>query len=81
MITLFILSSTEGWVSMMWDGVDSKGIDDNPEENYSPAWAIFYIMFILIGGFFIMNLFAGIVVDSFNSEKDKLAGITLLTPQ
>lgn len=30
MITLFVLSTTEGWVNMMFDGVDSRGIGLNP---------------------------------------------------
>ncbi|KRX08462.1 hypothetical protein PPERSA_12943 [Pseudocohnilembus persalinus] len=78
MVTLFVLSTTEGWVSMMWNGVDAQGIDINPQRDSNQIWAIFYILFILVGGFFVMNLFAGIVVESFNTEKNKLAGMTQL---
>lgn len=70
-VTLYVLASTEGWIEMMWDGVDSVGIHLNPIKNNAMIWVIFYIFFIIIGSFFVMNLFAGVVVDSFNQEKDK----------
>lgn len=65
-VTLYVLASTEGWIDMMWNGVDSVGIGKAPVENYRLPWAVFYIFFIIIGSFFVMNLFAGVVVDSFN---------------
>jgi hypothetical protein len=34
-----------------------------------------------VGAFFIMNLFAGVVVDSFNNEKEKIGGLFFLNPQ
>jgi hypothetical protein len=37
-------------------------------------------MFILFGSFFILNLFAGIVVDKFNQEKAKSQGSSDLLP-
>ncbi len=79
MISLFTLSSTEGWVKIMWEGVDAIAIDTQPTKNASKAWALYYILFEILGGFFFINLFAGIVVDSFNEEKDKLGGNKLLT--
>lgn len=42
-------------------------------------WQIFYVGFIIVGAFFVINLFAGVVVDAFNSEKDKLRGYFYLT--
>lgn len=29
-IILFVMSTTEGWVNLMSDGIDSRGIDLNP---------------------------------------------------
>ena len=30
MLTLFEMSTTEGWVAVMWSGVDATGIDRSP---------------------------------------------------
>jgi hypothetical protein len=34
---------------------------------------------VVIGSFFIINLFVGVVVDAFNIEKEKLRGYYFLT--
>ncbi|KRX07619.1 hypothetical protein PPERSA_11168 [Pseudocohnilembus persalinus] len=81
MISLFVISTTEGWVDMMWNGADAVGIDYQPQQNYRKGWVLFYVFFIIVSSFFIMNLFAGIVVDSFNQEKDKIGGISLLSKE
>jgi hypothetical protein len=43
--------------------MDKVSIRDN-----KPAWAGFFMFFIVVGAFFILNLFDGIVIDNFNSE-------------
>lgn len=30
MVSLYVLSTTEGWVDIMWYGTDTRGIDLNP---------------------------------------------------
>jgi hypothetical protein len=79
MVTLYVISSTEGWIDIMWSGVDSIGINLNPKEGANLGWATFFILFVIIGSFFIMNLFAGVVVDSFVREKEKIGGLYFLT--
>jgi hypothetical protein len=81
MVSLYVIASTEGWIDMMWIGVDSRGIGQQPSKDYQLFWSLFYIGFIVVGSFFIMNLFAGVVVDSFNSEREKIGGVSLMTPQ
>jgi len=56
-------------------GIDSRGIDLQPIVNNSQYWSLYFISFVFIGSFFIINLFVGIVVDSFSKEKDKLGKI------
>lgn len=63
----------------MWDGVDAVGIDMDPVRDNNVSWALYYILFILIGSFFMINLFVGIVCDSFQTEKDKSGGVNILT--
>lgn len=73
MMSLFILSSTEGWADIMYRGVDATEIDHNPEYNMNEGWVFFFIAFMIIGSLFLLNLFVSIVVNVYYAEKDKLS--------
>jgi hypothetical protein len=70
--TLFEMATTEGWVSVMFAGIDSRGEDQHPQVDYSPFWSLFFIAFMVVGNFFVLNLFVGVVIDNFNRMKEKL---------
>ncbi len=70
--SLFVLSSTEGWGDIMFQGVDATGIDQNPIEDNNIAWAFFFMSFMIIGSLFMLNLFVSIVVNTYYGEKEKL---------
>ena len=56
----------------MEDAVDSTGVDKQPsKENSFEAYAFFYA-FIIIGAFFTLNLFIGVIIDNFNALKKKV---------
>lgn len=42
-MTLFELATTEGWVDIMYEGVDATEIDYHPVENYHRPYVIFFI--------------------------------------
>jgi len=65
MMTLFVLSSLEGWPDIMYQAVDSGGFERGPEAGANPASAYFFIVFILIGAFFFMNFFVGVIFLNF----------------
>ena len=70
-LTLFQMMTTEGWTDVMWDGIDSVGIEMQPKKN-ARYWVIIYIVtFMIIGSQFIINLFVGVVIDNFNKIKEK----------
>jgi hypothetical protein len=70
--SLFVLSSTEGWGDIMFQGVDAVDIDMNPIPEYNIAWAFFFMIFMIIGSLFMLNLFVSIVVNTYYGEKEKL---------
>lgn len=70
--SLFVLSSTEGWGDIMYQGVDAVDIDLNPQEDNNTAWAFFFMSFMIIGSLFMLNLFVSIVVNTYYGEKEKL---------
>ena len=44
------------------------------------AWVLLFIAFMILGGFFIMNLFVGVIIDNFNRLKETMGDSALLTP-
>ena len=60
------MASTEGWATVMYQGADFVGVDMNPQLEYNYYWSLFFVFFVIFGNFFLMNLFAGAVVMSFN---------------
>ena len=47
--------------------VDQQPVDDNNMIAY-----IYFVAFIILGSFFVLNLFVGVVIDNFNSLKKKV---------
>lgn len=73
-LTLFEISTTEGWVDVMYAVVDSTGIDMEPIENYEQLWVWFFMLFIFLGSYLFLNLFVGVTIDNFNRIKAQKDG-------
>ena len=75
MMTLFVVSSLEGWPDIMYQAVDGVEVDRGPVKNGSPLAAYFFVSFILIGAFFFLNFFVGVIFLNFKvaqkEEKSK----------
>ena len=67
-VTMFKVALTEGWLDIMYWGMDSTGEAMIMVRDTSPGWAAYFIVFICLGAFFALNLFDGVVIDNFNSE-------------
>ena len=88
LLLLYELSTTEGWVDYMYATIDSEGVDmqprrylvdssGNPDYNDKSSTGLiilFYVMYIVVGSFFVINLFVGVVIDNFNSLKEASGG-------
>uniref|UniRef100_A0A8D2LVQ8 Calcium voltage-gated channel subunit alpha1 H n=1 Tax=Varanus komodoensis TaxID=61221 RepID=A0A8D2LVQ8_VARKO len=66
LMSLFVLSSKDGWVNIMYDGLDAVGIDQQPSQNHNPWMLLYFISFLLIVSFFVLNMFVGVVVENFH---------------
>ena len=48
--------------------------------NLQPKWEdnvymyFYFVIFIIFGGFFTLNLFVGVIIDNFNQQKKKISG-------
>ena len=70
----YILQATfEGWIEVMRDGVDTTTIDSQPYDEANFAGYVFFIVFIVVGSFFTLNLFIGVIIDNFNRLKKKVS--------
>lgn len=116
-MSLFVLASKDGWVDIMYDGLDAVGVDQQvntfkvshthlhtylysnlicrtclepstqkyvlilsvssqsdvtvpsvfqPVMNYNPWMLLYFISFLLIVAFFVLNMFVGVVVENFH---------------
>ncbi len=75
--SLFVVATLEGWVEIMNWCLDITDVGQAPIENYSESFAFFYIVFTLLGGFFITNLFVGVLVEEFQQSS----GSALMTEE
>lgn len=81
MLAFYEISTTEGWSDMMMAAVDATEIDMQPIRDNNEVWAYFFLAFILVGHFFAVNLFVGVIIDNFNKMKAALGGDFMLTPE
>jgi hypothetical protein len=82
LLALFQMSTTEGWVDLMYTLVDTSGIDMQPIKDNQLEWIYFCIFFMLIGSYLALNIFVGVVIDNFNKMKAKVDGnLAFLTPE
>lgn len=77
MTTLYVVSSLEGWPDIMFYSLDLTGPDKGPTYNVSPGFMFFFVIFILIGSFFFLNFFIGVLFLKFNqAQRDEQKGYT-----
>jgi hypothetical protein len=69
-LALFIMSTTEGWLPITYNAIDANGIGNAPEFEHQMGWSILFMMFIVFGSFFMLNLLVGVVIDNFSIEKN-----------
>jgi len=73
MLTLLTIQTTEGWIGVMWSAVDSSKVDQVPIINNNWYYVIFFMMLVVIICLLFLNLFVGVVIETFNSEKEHLS--------
>ncbi|XP_071054916.1 muscle calcium channel subunit alpha-1 [Onthophagus taurus] len=71
MLTLFTVSTFEGWPNLLHYSIDSNGEDKGPIHNYRPIVAVYYIIYIIIIAFFMVNIFVGFVIVTFQNEGEQ----------
>lgn len=71
MLTLFAVSTFEGWPQMLYKCIDAAGEDKGPVHNNRLAVAFFYISFLVVISFYMINIFVGFVILTFQTEGER----------
>ncbi|XP_053732384.1 sodium channel, voltage-gated, type I-like, alpha isoform X1 [Synchiropus splendidus] len=74
-VALLQVATFKGWMDIMYAAVDSQSkLDDQPEYEINLRMYMYFVVFIIFGAFFTLNLFIGVIIDNFNQQKRKLGG-------
>nr|XP_034368881.1 voltage-dependent L-type calcium channel subunit alpha-1S isoform X3 [Arvicanthis niloticus] len=70
MMSLFTVSTFEGWPQLLYKAIDSNEEDTGPVYNNRVEMAIFFIIYIILIAFFMMNIFVGFVIVTFQEQGE-----------
>lgn len=75
MNVLYVVSSLEGWPDIMLQAVDQTAVEKGPAIEASVIHSLFFIIFILLGSFFFLNFFIGVLFLKYNqANKNEMKG-------
>ncbi|XP_073698378.1 sodium channel protein type 4 subunit alpha B [Garra rufa] len=73
-LSLLQVATFKGWMDIMYSAVDSRGVESQPDYEENLYMYIYFVIFIIFGSFFTLNLFIGVIIDNFNQQKAKIRG-------
>ncbi|XP_030624401.1 sodium channel, voltage gated, type VIII, alpha subunit a isoform X7 [Chanos chanos] len=73
-LALLQVATFKGWMDIMYAAVDSRQVEDQPKYEDNIYMYIYFVIFIIFGSFFTLNLFIGVIIDNFNQQKKKFGG-------
>uniref|UniRef100_A0A8C0GNF1 Sodium channel protein n=1 Tax=Chelonoidis abingdonii TaxID=106734 RepID=A0A8C0GNF1_CHEAB len=73
-LALLQVATFKGWMDIMYAAVDSSDVDQQPKFENRVYMYLYFVCFIMIGSFFMLNLFVGIVIKNFNQQRKKISG-------
>uniref|UniRef100_A0A8C5SZQ3 Voltage-dependent L-type calcium channel subunit alpha n=1 Tax=Laticauda laticaudata TaxID=8630 RepID=A0A8C5SZQ3_LATLA len=71
MMALFTVSTFEGWPELLYKAIDANAENQGPIYNYRVEISIFFIVYIIIIAFFMMNIFVGFVIITFRAQGEQ----------
>uniref|UniRef100_G1PE85 Sodium channel protein n=1 Tax=Myotis lucifugus TaxID=59463 RepID=G1PE85_MYOLU len=73
-LSLLQVATFKGWMDIMYAAVDSRNVELQPKYEESLYMYLYFVIFIIFGSFFTLNLFIGVIIDNFNQQKKKFGG-------
>ncbi|CAG5904813.1 unnamed protein product, partial [Menidia menidia] len=65
LLTLFVMYSKDGWLIVMYDGLDAVDVDQQPQKNYN-QWLLTYFILFMVMSLFLLDMFIGVMVETFH---------------
>uniref|UniRef100_A0A4W6BSL9 Sodium channel protein n=1 Tax=Lates calcarifer TaxID=8187 RepID=A0A4W6BSL9_LATCA len=72
-LALLQVATFKGWMDIMYAAVDSRDLEDQPKYEVNLYMYLYFVIFIIFGSFFTLNLFIGVIIDNFNQQKKKIS--------
>uniref|UniRef100_A0A7N8Y1D6 Sodium channel protein n=1 Tax=Mastacembelus armatus TaxID=205130 RepID=A0A7N8Y1D6_9TELE len=76
-LALLQVATFKGWMDIMYAAIDSRKVEDQPIYEDNLYMYIYFVIFIIFGSFFTLNLFIGVIIDNFNQQKKKIRFLKL----
>ncbi|XP_026552919.1 sodium channel protein type 3 subunit alpha isoform X11 [Pseudonaja textilis] len=73
-LALLQVATFKGWMDIMYAAVDSRDVKEQPYYEDNLYMYLYFVIFIIFGSFFTLNLFIGVIIDNFNQQKKKFGG-------
>uniref|UniRef100_A0A3B3E2D1 Voltage-dependent N-type calcium channel subunit alpha n=1 Tax=Oryzias melastigma TaxID=30732 RepID=A0A3B3E2D1_ORYME len=70
-LTLFTVSTGEGWPTVLKHSVDATFEDQGPSPGYRIEMSIFYVVYFVVFPFFFVNIFVALIIITFQEQGDK----------
>ncbi|VDO46484.1 unnamed protein product [Brugia timori] len=70
MLTLFVVTTGEGWPSIRQNSMDTTEEDEGPLPFYRVEMALFYVMFFIVFPFFFVNIFVALIIITFQEQGE-----------
>uniref|UniRef100_A0A3P9LKU6 Sodium channel protein n=1 Tax=Oryzias latipes TaxID=8090 RepID=A0A3P9LKU6_ORYLA len=75
-LALLQVATFKGWMDIMYAAVDSG---EQPVFERNIKMYLYFVVFIIFGSFFTLNLFIGVIIDNFNQQKKKISTDLFMT--
>jgi len=79
LVTVFEMATTEGWLQVLGDAVNAVGLGLQPIEEHNPGGPTFFLACLMAAAMFVLSLYVGVVIDSYNKTKIDVEGVVVLS--
>jgi len=66
LVSLFVASTLDGYGQLLFDGLDATGVDEQPRRDANPGAFFFFLAFIVLCAFALLNLYVGVIFYQFS---------------
>ncbi|XP_071097067.1 voltage-dependent calcium channel type A subunit alpha-1-like isoform X10 [Haliotis cracherodii] len=70
MLTLFTVTTGEGWPGILKHSMDSTTENHGPQPGFSMEMAVFYVVFFIVFPFFFVNIFVALIIITFQEQGE-----------